>query len=128
MKESVERQTLDLFLAIENKFDTVKKIATVANELTKAKEVKEQSQDFSCQITVWNKVDTLFCNVVCLTCHSNCSINCYIPKTMDSEPLNDCSCMNRETHILVKYVIIRTWNTKTRILCMNKVRKQYLMK
>ena len=32
MKESVERQTLDLFLAIENKFDTVKKIATVANE------------------------------------------------------------------------------------------------
>ena len=98
MKESVERQTLDLFLAIENKFDTVKKIATVANELTKAKEVKEQSQDFSCQITVWNKVDTLFCNVVCLTCHSNCSINCYIPKAMDSEPLKDCSCMNRETH------------------------------
>ena len=40
MKESVERQTLDLFLAIENKFDTVKKITTVANELTKAKEVK----------------------------------------------------------------------------------------
>ena len=98
MKESIERQTVDLFLAIENKFDTVKKIATVANELTKAKEVKEQSQDFSCQITVWNKVETPFHNIVCLTCNSNCSIKCYVPKAMDSEPLKNCACMNRETH------------------------------
>ena len=50
MKESIERQTADLFLAIENKFNTEKKIATEADEITKAKEAKELSQDFNCQI------------------------------------------------------------------------------
>ena len=54
MKESIERQTADLFLAIENKF-------TVADEITKAKEAKELSQDFNCQI--WNKVDAQSHNI-----------------------------------------------------------------
>ena len=98
MKESIEKQTVDLFLAIENKVNTETRIATIAEEITKSKQEKELSQDFECQIIVWNKVDTPSHNTVCLKCNSKCHVpcNCYIPKAMDSEPLKDCASMNRE--------------------------------
>ena len=98
MKESIERQTVDLFLAIENKVNTEKKIATVADEIKKAKEAKELSQNFNCQIIHWNTVDTPSHNTVCLTCNSNCHVPCYLPKAMDSELLKGCASMNRETY------------------------------
>ena len=96
MKESIERQTVDLFLAIENKVNTEKKIATVADEIKKAKEAKELSQDFNCQIIVWNTVNTPSHNTVCLTCNSNCHVPCSL-KALVSEPLKYCASMNRET-------------------------------
>ena len=97
MKESIEKQTVDLFLAIENKVNTETRIATIAEEITKSKQEKELSQDFECQIIVWIKVDTPSHNTVCLTCNSNCHVPCYLPKAMDSEPLKYCPIMNRET-------------------------------
>ena len=53
------------------------------------------SQDFECQIIVWNKVDTPSHNTECLKCNSNCHVPCSLPKAMDSESLIDCASMNR---------------------------------
>ena len=97
MKEAIERQTADLFVAIENKGIMEKKTDTVKDEITKAKEAKELSQDFNCQIIVWNTVNTPSHNTVCATCNSNCHVPCYLPMAMDSEPLKYCPIMNRET-------------------------------
>ena len=97
MKESIEKQTVDLFLAIENKVNTEQSIATVVDEVKKSEQAKELNQDFAFQITVWNKIDTSSHNTICAICNSNCHIHCSLPKALDSEPLKGCVCMNLET-------------------------------
>ena len=97
MKEAIEKQTAELFLAVQNKADVEKQIATTKQEIDKAVEAKALNQDFCYSVKTWVTVKTERHNTLCSICNSNCHIKCDLPRSINSEPLRNCTCMNKDT-------------------------------
>lgn len=101
IKQEVEKNTLHLLVADQNRKMLEKEIARQKELLDAAMSTKTLNKEFTSTFKVKKVVvvATKEHNTICgaPNCNSNCHVPCHLSKTLDKENLKGCGCIDRST-------------------------------